>query len=184
MAKILIVYFTRGGATKFVADQLSDDLAKGGVTVEREEVKSAQVKLGWWEYLKNIWGILTGWKYVIDVAPINKPADYDAVIFGTAVWCSKVSGPLNEWLSQQTFDADSKTIYGSFAQAGGRGHDGVHAQIESIVKKPLAAKQSTLEKETKGDGTVAKEKTAEFAKTILKALGIEVAGSTEEKKVE
>ncbi|KAA6374505.1 MAG: hypothetical protein EZS28_029968 [Streblomastix strix] len=179
MVRILIVYFSRGGATKFVAEQLTDDLAKGGVTVECEEVKSAQVKLGFWNLLKDIWGLVAGWKYVIDVAPINKPADYDAVIFGTAVWGSKVSGPLNEWLSQQTFDADSKTIYGRK-----RGHDAVHAKIEFVLKKPLAAKQSTFENETKGDGTVAKEKTAKFAKTILKALGIEVAGSTEEKKVE
>ncbi|KAA6395704.1 MAG: hypothetical protein EZS28_008771 [Streblomastix strix] len=171
MTKVLIVYFTRTETSRIVADILHDELVKGGTTIDVEEIKSAQVKLGWWNYLVDCWKIFTGGKYILDLPPAHKPADYDAVLIGTPVWGYGLCGPVKEWLTETTFEAESKTIFGSFTQCVYSGFDRAHGQIEALVKKPLAAKQTVFQKETKGDGAAAKQKAAEFAQSILKALG-------------
>ncbi|KAA6355991.1 MAG: hypothetical protein EZS28_048483, partial [Streblomastix strix] len=170
MAKVLIVYFTRTETSRIVAEALRDELVKSGATVDVEEIKSAQVKLGAISYLKDCWGAVANGKYALDVPPAHKPVDYDAVLIGTPVWAYGLCGPVKEWLTQTTFEAESKTIFGSFVQCGNSGFDKTHGQIEALVKKPLAAKQTIFQKETKGDGAVAKQKAAEFASSVLKAL--------------
>ncbi len=92
--KILMVYYSRGGNTRRVAETLSDQL---GCDFEEITVEGARGGL--------IGYLICGVEAVgVVTSPINKmrldPSAYDLVIVGTPTWGFKVSSPVRTYLTE------------------------------------------------------------------------------------
>lgn len=93
--KILVVYYTRSGTTRRIAEMLALEL---GADIEpvRETARHAARK-GVRGYLRSLVDIL--WHRPVDVMPpIHRLQDYDAVVVGSPVWAGFASAPVEAWL--------------------------------------------------------------------------------------
>lgn len=112
--KSLVVYYTRTGKTKFVAEAIAAQL--GADIEEIVDLKKREGKIGW---------IMSGKdasrKSLTEIAPTKKaPADYDLVVIGTPIWAWSPTPAIRTYLSQNnnlsgkkvalfyTFDSDMK----------------------------------------------------------------------------
>ncbi len=92
----LVVYYSRGGNTRKVAEDLSKELK-----CDIEEIQDTMSRSGPMGWLSAIRQVRT--KALTKLQPIkNDPAKYDLVIIGTPVWGGHVSVPI------RTYIADNK----------------------------------------------------------------------------
>lgn len=112
--KSLVVYYTRTGKTKFIAEAIASQLAAD--IEEIVDLKKREGKIGW---------IMSGKdasrKSLTEIAPTKKaPADYDLVVVGTPIWAWSPTPAIRTYISQNnglsgkkvalfyTFDSDMK----------------------------------------------------------------------------
>lgn len=128
--KILVVYYSRGGSTKTIAEGISSIL--GSDIEEIEDTKSRKGILGF---------LLTIPESLLKKTTILKkskkdPSDYDVVVMGTPVWTSNVSVPIRTYLQQQK---DRIGALCFFCTECGSGHEKVFREMEQLAgKKPKA----------------------------------------------
>jgi flavodoxin len=92
MSRILVVYFSRTGYTRQIAEAIAHEL---GADVEWvQESKSRQGILG---YLRSAREALQQ-RTVAIRAPGKNPSNYDLVILGTPVWASNMSSPIRAYI--------------------------------------------------------------------------------------
>ena len=127
--KILIVYYSRTGTTRIVAEHLSRvmkcDLEAIAETGDRN-------------------GVLGYWRSIIEArrqshppitAPRKDPSQYDLVIVGTPVWAWSVSSPIRSYLAASRGKLPEMAF---FCTLGGAGGDRTFNQMEGIAgKAPL-----------------------------------------------
>lgn len=95
MPKILIIYYSRTGVTKKLAEYLAQALG-----ADVEEVYTEKDRKGMWGYLLS--GKEATQKKTTQIKPLQKdPAQYDVVIYGTPIWSFNVSSPIRTVLVQQ-----------------------------------------------------------------------------------
>lgn len=153
--KILVVYYSRTGTTKKIAELLAEKLNS-----DLEEIKSAKNYRGIWGYL--IAGREAMLKKPTDLAPVVKnPADYDLIVIGTPVWAGNVSSPVRTYLMRNK--NDSKNI-ACFCVMGGSGDERTLAEMENIFGQKSIAAFSLLTKEVIENK--AEEKIEEFVNKI------------------
>lgn len=92
--KILVVFFSRTGTTKKVAETISNIL--GSDLEELFDTKKRAGALGW---LQSGRDTLTK-KLTIIKPPKKDPGSYDVVIIGTPVWNSTLSTPIRTYITQ------------------------------------------------------------------------------------
>jgi len=91
---ILVVYYSRSGVTRTVAEKIAEMLA---ATVEElVDTKNRKGLLGFLGAVRDA----TRKKVVPIEPPTNNPADYDVVIIGTPVWANTVSSPVRTYLRE------------------------------------------------------------------------------------
>jgi flavodoxin len=111
--KCLVVYYTRTGKTKSVAEAIAAQL--GADLEEIVDLKKREGKIGW---------IMSGKdasrKSTTEIAPAAKnPAEYDLVVIGTPIWAWSPTPAIRTYISQHnlsdkkvalfyTFDSDMK----------------------------------------------------------------------------
>lgn len=92
--RALVVYYSRTGHTKMVADQISK-----GLQCDAEELFDNVNRSGPIGFLKS--GREASSRKLIELKPIQKdPAQYDLVIIGTPVWASNMSSPIRAYISE------------------------------------------------------------------------------------
>ena len=93
--KTLIIYFSRTGRTRRLAQRLAQLLG-----ADTEEIECLRYRLGlfgWWRYLRAGFDSVQG--NVPPIKPLNKdPADYDRILLGTPIWTSYPSLPIRAFL--------------------------------------------------------------------------------------
>ncbi len=95
MTSILVVFFSRTGATRIIANEIASTL-KGDIE-EIEDTTGRSGPLGW---LKA--GADAGRRSLTKLKPIkNDPSDYNIVIVGSPVWNGTVSTPIRTYLTEQ-----------------------------------------------------------------------------------
>jgi flavodoxin len=140
--KTLIVYYSRSGTTRKVAEEL-----KTLLSAEMEEITEPRGRggpLGW----------LRSGKEASEGAtpPINTPAKtptgYDLVILGTPVWAAKMSTPMRTYLTQMKGKLPRVAFFCTF---GNGPAGGVFADMEVFAGKPAATMTLTAKEVAAGE---------------------------------
>ncbi|MFX1380717.1 MAG: flavodoxin family protein [Promethearchaeota archaeon] len=117
MVKILVVYYSLTGNTKFIAETISKSLNSD--ILELKPVKELKADSG----TKYFWG---GYQATMKIKPKlesydTKPLDYDLIILGSPVWAWTFSPPIRSFLAK--YDLRGKKVALWTCSAG----DGVRA---------------------------------------------------------
>lgn len=127
--KTLVVYYSRDGHTKMVAEEISKTV--GADIYEIKELQSRDGIMGWLLACKDA---MLKKATAIEVSTIE-PANYDCVIIGSPVWALTIPSAVRSWLSQYGKGL-KKTIF--FVTMGGNGDKRAFSHMEVLcVNKPL-----------------------------------------------
>lgn len=130
MSRALVVYFSRTGTTKAVAQQIARELG-ADVELIAEEGSRAGI-LGW---LRSAYEATFGKTRAIH-APLCDPTNYDLVVLGTPTWNAAPCTPL---LSYVRMNRNALPRVAFFCTFDGRGGDSVFAKLrEEIGREPIA----------------------------------------------
>jgi flavodoxin len=92
MSKILVVYFSRTGYTKKVAERVA-----GRCGADIEAISEPRGRSGFFAYFRSAREALKG--KPAEINPLQHDLkDYDVVVFGTPVWAGHVSSPMRACL--------------------------------------------------------------------------------------
>jgi flavodoxin len=128
--KILIIYYSRTGTVRKVAEKLKEKLNCG-----LEEIKDLANRQGTLGYLKS--GKEATMEKPVKIEEIkNKIEDCDLVIIGTPVWAYNMCSPVRACLINNK-DKFKKVAF--FCVQGGSGSERVFKKMEELInQKPLA----------------------------------------------
>lgn len=129
--KTLLVYYSRTGITKGIAEEISKS-----IDCDVEEIVDKEKRTGIIGYIKS--GYETARNKLPDIeAPKYDLSKYDLLIIGTPVWAGKMSVPVKAYLEQ---NMDKIPNLACFCTCGGSGIDGTLTGIAEYVKiSPLAS---------------------------------------------
>lgn len=133
--KTLVVYYSRTGVTKKVAEILSVKLK-----ADLAEVVDLQDRSGAIGYLKA--GRDASLKRLTQIKPIVKNlADYSLVLIGTPVWAWTMSTPIRTFLTENKNKLSNVAF---FCTMGGSGDDKTFLQMAAIINKQSKAELCLL----------------------------------------
>lgn len=130
MKKTLVVYFSRTGHTRKLAQEIG---AQCGADVEA--IEEARGRAGFWGYFRSGREALK--KQVIEIKSVTRhPANYDLVVLGTPVWASNVSSPMRAYLV--AYGRSCRNV-AFFCAQGGQGADKVCRDMAELCgRAPIA----------------------------------------------
>lgn len=130
MNHTLVVYYSRSGFTRKVAEQIAR--ACDG---EIEEIEEERSRAGAWGFLRSGIGALL--KVLTPIQPAkNNPADFDVVVIGTPVWASNIATPVRTYLDQHEGQFKEVALFCTY---GGSGAEKVLSDMKALAGKwPLA----------------------------------------------
>ena len=95
MASVLVVYYSRSGGTRIIAEEITSTL-KADIE-EIEDTVGRSGPIGWLRAGKD-----AGERNLTKLKPLRyDPADYDLVVVGSPVWNGTVSTPIRTYLTEQ-----------------------------------------------------------------------------------
>lgn len=128
--KKLVVFYSRTGTTKKVAQRLSLEIG-----AECEEIYDRKKRAGLFGFLGAGFDAIRRKKTVIDPAE-KDPADYDLVLVGTPIWAGAMTPAVRTYLADNRGKIKKA---GFFATGGEIPKDEVWADMETVVgQAPLA----------------------------------------------
>lgn len=141
--KTLIVFYSRTGTTRKVAEKLAEIIGE-----ETEEIIDAKNRSGAKGYL--LAGRDAMRKRLTELKAVGKnPAEYDLVIIGTPIWAWTVSAPVRTFLEKYK---DNLNRVAFFCTMGGSGDKNAFSEMEKISgKKPLASLALTAKEVMHGE---------------------------------
>lgn len=153
--KILIVYYSRTGVTKKVAEILQQKL-----NCDSEEIISVKDRKGPIGYMISGREAMQG--TLAEIKPIiSNPADYELVIVGTPVWAFTMSSPTRTFLTEQK-DKLKKVAF--LVTMGGSGQEKTYKKMAEIIgQQPIATLDLKTEEVVKGK---AEERINEFVRKL------------------
>lgn len=124
--KALVVYYSRTGTTKKVAELLAKEL-----NCDIEEIRDDQNRMGVIGYLKS--GMEASLKKLpwIDVSKHNSNL-YDVVIIGTPVWAMNMSSPVRSYINKNKGLIKNAVF---FCTMGGSGDENTFSSMEKLIEK-------------------------------------------------
>jgi len=136
--KKLIVYYSRTGTTKKVAEILSVKMQADLV-----EVIDMQDRSGLSGYVRS--GYEAVMKKSVPIKPLGRDlSSYDLIIVGTPVWAGTMSTPIRTFL-QENRDSIKRVAF--FCTMGGSGDQTTFSQMNFLVKKGSDENLTLLTKE-------------------------------------
>jgi menaquinone-dependent protoporphyrinogen IX oxidase len=139
--KILVVFFSRTGTTRKVAQALAH---AAGADVE--ELRESRSRSGVWGYLRSGYEATYG-RSSSDLLPTQRdPRDYDIVFIGSPTWSSSLSSPVRAYLERQSHCLPDT---GLFVTCGGPRADAALAQMSKLLAKPALATLALPEPDVK-----------------------------------
>lgn len=124
--RILVVYYSRTGTTREVAETLSQALG-----CDTEEIVESRSRIGILGYLRSIVDARREHAAAVATAKYD-PSFYDLVIVGTPIWAWSVSSPIRAYL--MTMKAKLPDV-AFFCTCGGAGSARAFAQMREIIGK-------------------------------------------------
>jgi flavodoxin len=155
--KILVVYYSRSGTTKKLAQKLSVEL-----NADIEEIidkKNRSGLIGW------IFGGRDGMKRIpTDIDPIkNNPENYDVVLIGGPLWGFKGIAPASRTYLLQNKDKIKQVAF-FMTRAGKVSSDPALKDLEEVYGKPALRTLDIMQKELESPQTA--EQIASFVEAI------------------
>jgi flavodoxin len=155
--KVLVVFYSRTGNTRKVAQALARELGAGV-----EKIAEPGSRTGLFGFLAA--GRDAAMKRLTPIEPlVFDPEAYDLLVVGTPVWAWTMASPVRTFLAKNAAKLKSVAF---FCTAGGSGHERTFRQMEELAGKPPLATLALREKELKGDFGA---KVREFAKALAGA---------------
>lgn len=136
--KSLIVFYSRTGTTRAVAEQLSKLLK-----CDCEEIVDARNRYGFLGYLKGAKDAVQKNLTFIN-NPKKKPKKYDLIIIGTPVWGSRMAPAIRTYIEKHK---DSFANLAFFCTMGGSGGKKTMEEMAVIARKRPKAKAEFLKRE-------------------------------------
>jgi flavodoxin len=124
--RILIIYYSRSGTTRKVAESLSAVL-----TCDREEIVEANSRSGVLGYLRSLVEARRQRPATI-AQPTNDPSSYDLIVIGTPVWAWSLSSPVRAYMMANRARLPAVAF---FCTLGGAGSDRAFAQMQDLAGK-------------------------------------------------
>lgn len=162
MSKILVVFYSLTGNTKFIAEAIAE--AINADILEIKPVKELDAESG----MKYFWG---GFQATMKKKPKLKefdinPLDYDLIFLGTPVWAWTFSPPIRSFLKK--YDLSGKNI-ALWVCAGG---DGIKAmnRFKEVLKDINIISEIRFKEPKKNAPENAKEKAMAWAKDIIQKI--------------
>lgn len=122
-SRILIVYFTRTGTTKQLAETIATS-TRGDL----EAITERRKRSGLFGYLRS--GYEAARRRLVPIDPAtHAPSTYDLVVIGTPIWNLSVSSPVRSYLHHHR-GRFRKVAF--FCTCGGRGGDQAFAQMAEV----------------------------------------------------
>jgi flavodoxin len=130
MKDILVVYFSRSGYTRRIAEHVAG--ATGADCEAIRERSSRKGLLGYWRSAREA---LRG--TAIDIEPASlSPRDYALVVLGTPVWAGNVSSPMRAYIAKH---CNEFTRIALFCTQGGSGAPKVLQRMTALCdQSPVA----------------------------------------------
>jgi len=158
--KVLVVYYSRTGTTKKLAQKLSAEL--GADIEEIIDKKNRSGLIGW------IFGGRDGMRRApTDIDQIkNNPEDYDVVLVGGPLWGFKGIAPASRTYLLQNKDKIKQVAF--FMTRGGKpSSDPALDDLKEVYGKPVLGTLDIMQKDLESPETT--EQIASFVKTIKNA---------------
>jgi hypothetical protein len=140
MGRVLIVYYSRSGHTRQVAEYIAERS-----TADIEPILEATPRRGgFWGNILTSFETLRGQPSIIKALG-SDPRTYDVVLFGTQVWAGSINPPARAFAAAH---GGQLKRYRLFCTLGGMGSEHVFGQFAALVGHPpertLAIPQSLL----------------------------------------
>lgn len=136
--KTLVVYYSRTGTTKTVAEEVAQKLG-----ADVEEIKDSVKRTGIWGWL--ISGRDGMKRNLTKIRHLEKdPGDYDLVVVGTPIWAGNISAPTRTFL--RAFKKNFKKV-AFFCTMGGRSFENTFKEMTEEAGKEPVAELAIREKE-------------------------------------
>jgi len=130
MKAVLVVYFSRTGYTRSVAQEIARATGADCESIEERSTRSGL--LGYWRSAREA---LRGSAADIEPAAVN-PRDYALVILGTPVWARNISSPVRAYITKHKRDFQRIAL---FCTQGGSGGDQVLRKMSELCEQsPIA----------------------------------------------
>lgn len=158
--KILVVFYSRSGRTKKIAETISDILK-----CDKEEIFDTKNRKGIPGFLSA--GTDANLRRLTAIKETkNNPSLYDLVVIGTPVWSSNISTPIRTYLTLHKEDFKNVAF---FCTRLGSDADKVFTDMEGICQKtPIASLELTSRE-------VARNQYMQKVKEFIKNLKEEIA---------
>ncbi len=151
MAKILIVYYSRSGTTKKVAQRLAK--ASDADLLPIQDTATRSGALG---YLRCALEAAFHTKAAIKDGIL--PQDYDVIVLGTPIWFWNMSSPVRAFITQNKHGFKRLALFCTY---GGGGAEKVLREMETLSGTKALATLALRDQELLGDAN--SEKLSEFA---------------------
>ena len=124
MANILVVYYSRSGATRQVARQLADKLGADTCAIQDTRPRN-----GLFGFLQSALEAMRG--ALPDIKPSCMPlSQYDLVVLGAPVWMGHLASPMRRFLHDKARHIHQAAF---FCTMGGEGAETLFAEMEKLV---------------------------------------------------
>jgi flavodoxin len=155
-ARVLVVYYSRTGRTRRIAQAISTALG-----ADLEEIGDRTDRRGTAGYVRSALEALLGASTEIE-RPERDVASYEVVVVGTPVWYAAVSSPVRTYL---WLERDRLPQVAFFLTHGGMGSDRVLGQMSALARKQPIARLVLRAREVESGAH--REKVAGFARSLL-----------------
>src|SRR5689334_11059434 len=130
MSRTLIVFYSRTGTTRRVAEQLATTLDAHLLALEE-----ARSRKGMFGYLRSAREALRS--SLPPLSPLaHDPGSYDLVVLGTPVWAGHVSSPMRSFLRGNSATLQRVAFFCTY---GGRGADTAFLDMQHVLGRPPLA---------------------------------------------
>lgn len=155
--KILVVFFSRTGATKRLAEAIARS-----EKAELEELREPRSRRGPWGWLRS--GYEGTYGYSAETLPLQHDLrEYDLVFVGSPTWSRSLSSPVRGFLENHGSELKDVAI---FATCGGHGAEAVLDQMSALLNEAPLARLPLRESDAKSTPAVW---AAEFAEAAVSA---------------
>jgi len=124
--KILVVFYSRSGTTRMVAEALAAELK-----CDAEEIVATKSRAGFVGIMRSLIEAMQQRPAQIATARFN-PSSYDLVVIGTPVWAWSVSSPIRAYLIDNNKNFPQVAF---FCTLRNRGDEATFAQMQDLAGK-------------------------------------------------
>ncbi len=152
----LVVYYSRTGNTKRVAESIADTLQ-----FETREIIDKKDRSGFLGYMRGGWDAWREKRTQIERKDKRDLSSYDIIVIGTPVWAAKPAPAINTYLAEKREKIKDVAF---FCTCGGSGYKSTFSHLKKIGG--MEPESTLMVKENEIEAGEHKDKVKKFAKGL------------------